>query len=50
MPDPIPEPPKPFDVTQISLEEWVAAGQACCGVQPADDTDTRAAPAAEPPQ
>ena len=39
---PEPDAPNPPEI-DISLDEWIAAGQACCGVEPDDqpaDEDT----------
>jgi hypothetical protein len=31
------DPPKPVPPLEITLEEWVAATQSCCGVELPDD-------------
>jgi hypothetical protein len=33
--DPVPEPPK--SEPEITLEEWIAASQSCCGADPDED-------------
>lgn len=35
-PAPPPPPPPPVDISTITLDEWIAAGQSCCGVEPPD--------------
>jgi hypothetical protein len=39
--EPAPPPAAPADppAVDITLEEWIAAGQACCGVEPEDDEE-----------
>lgn len=32
-----PPPPPPPPANEITLEEWIAAGQACCGVDHDDE-------------
>lgn len=35
---PPPPPPEPPEIA-ITLEEWIAAGQACCGIEPDEDEE-----------
>jgi hypothetical protein len=37
MPPEPPSPPPPPPVREITLEEWIAAGQGCCGADPPDE-------------
>lgn len=33
------DPPKPTPPLEITLEEWIAATQSCCGIDPPDEPD-----------
>ena len=37
-PTPVPPPPPPPE-REITLEEWIAAGQSCCGAGTPDEPD-----------
>ncbi|MCU0706066.1 MAG: hypothetical protein MUF18_19055 [Fimbriiglobus sp.] len=43
---PLAPPPPPLDIT---LEEWIAAGQACCGLEPDGWGDVLPEPPPPPP-
>lgn len=34
------EPERPTNIAEITLEEWVASCQSCCGVEPASNCDS----------